>query len=68
MSVVGSEIMPYRADIQPRGYKPGLISLIQVHRSKNLNEDEKKRYMHYYMKNHSIFLDIEILLRALLKS
>jgi GT2 family glycosyltransferase len=66
MSVVGSEILEFSELVPPRGYKPGIISLIQVHRNKNLTEDEKKRYMYYYMKNYSIFLDIEILFRAFL--
>ena len=67
MSVVGTEIVPYNIKAQPAGFKPGLTGLVQVHQARKLTEDEKIRYRHYYMKNYSIFLDIEILLKTLFR-
>ena len=65
LSIIGSEIRAFQPDLSGRGIKPGLTGLVQVNRSKKLTEEEKKRYTIYYMRNYSIFLDIEILLKTL---
>lgn len=67
MSMVGTEIVPFQSEMQPMGFKPGLTGIVQIHRSRQLTNEEKMRYRHYYMKNYSIFLDIEILLKALFR-
>jgi GT2 family glycosyltransferase len=65
LSIVGSEFRPFQPDLPGRGIKPGITGLVQVNRSKKLTEEEKKRYTVYYMRNYSIFLDVEILLKTL---
>jgi GT2 family glycosyltransferase len=65
LSIVGSEFLPFQPDLPGRGIKPGITGLVQVNRSKKLTEEEKKRYTIYYMRNYSIFLDVEILLKTL---
>lgn len=47
--------------------KPGLTGLVQVNAHKNLSEEDKKKYVLYYMKNYSVFLDLEILFKSLFK-
>ncbi|MBN2102978.1 glycosyltransferase [bacterium] len=68
MSVVGTEMIPFEPDMAPMGFKPGLTGMVQIHRSKQLTDEEKMKYRHYYMKNYSIFLDIEILLKAFFRA
>jgi GT2 family glycosyltransferase len=65
LSIVGSEFRPFQPDLPGRGIKPGITGLVQVNRLKKLTEEEKKRYTVYYMRNYSIFLDVEILLKTL---
>lgn len=47
--------------------KPGLTGLEQVNAHKNLTEEDKKKYLLYYLKNYSPFLDLEILFKSLFK-
>jgi lipopolysaccharide/colanic/teichoic acid biosynthesis glycosyltransferase len=70
ISFVGTEIVRLE-DLPPKSrkifaLKPGLTGLVQISRKKNLTETEKQRHYLYYIKNYSLVLDIEILLKALL--
>jgi len=47
--------------------KPGLTGLVQVQRNVSLSESEKTHYRLYYLKNYSLLLDFEILLRAVFR-
>jgi hypothetical protein len=47
--------------------KPGLTGLVQVNRHKQLTAEDKEKYYLYYLKNYSLFLDLEIILKALFK-
>lgn len=65
MSLVGTEIVPFAEGQQGAGFKPGLTGLVQVQSSESLTIGEKEQYTRYYLKNYSILLDLEILLRSL---
>jgi len=66
MSVVGNELLIADNNNVYLRCKPGLTGLAQLQKnfynSKSLNN-----YEYYYMLNHSLFLDIEIIIKALLK-
>ncbi|MCJ7813153.1 glycosyltransferase [bacterium] len=66
MSLVGSEMVPYSDSIIENGMKPGLTGLVQINSAKNLQENEKKQYHLYYLKNYTPLLDLKILFRSLL--
>ncbi|MBN2090157.1 glycosyltransferase [candidate division KSB1 bacterium] len=70
ISLVGAEMIPFspesaRFNVLP--IKPGLTGLVQIAAKKKLPDEDKKRYYLYYIKNYSIMLDLEIILKALLK-
>jgi len=44
-----------------------LTGLVQVNRHKQLTPEDKEKYYLYYLKNYSIFLDLEIILKAVFK-
>jgi lipopolysaccharide/colanic/teichoic acid biosynthesis glycosyltransferase len=45
---------------------PGITGLAQINAREGLSREEIERYQLYYAKNHSILLDVEILLKATL--
>ncbi|MDZ7264434.1 MAG: glycosyltransferase [candidate division KSB1 bacterium] len=72
LSLVGSEIA------EPDGHsgegsrprvnlKPGLTGLAQINRAQVLTPADRERYDLYYLKNYSLLLDIEIMIRSLFK-
>lgn len=67
MSMVGSELLTAGKKKRRLHYKPGITGLFQVQGNHEPDEVDKQNYEHYYMRNYSLFLDIEILLKALLR-
>jgi len=67
MSMVGSELLTAGKKKRKLHYKPGITGLFQVQGNHEPDEVDKQNYEHYYMRNYSLFLDIEILLKALLR-
>ncbi|MCF7740408.1 MAG: glycosyltransferase [Candidatus Marinimicrobia bacterium] len=67
MSMVGSELLTVGKKKRKLHYKPGITGLFQVQGNHEPDEVDKQNYEHYYMRNYSLFLDIEILLKALLR-
>lgn len=49
----------------PLWYKAGMTGLVQINRDKIYSPEDAEKYHLYYLKNQSLFLDIEILLKAL---
>jgi lipopolysaccharide/colanic/teichoic acid biosynthesis glycosyltransferase len=43
----------------------GLTGLVQINTREDLDAEEIERYKLYYAKNHSIGLDVEIILKSL---
>ncbi|RKY61727.1 MAG: hypothetical protein DRP96_02280, partial [Candidatus Neomarinimicrobiota bacterium] len=66
MSFVGSELLTSNPHLRHLRCKPGMTGLFQLQETHNPNEIDKQNYEYYYMQNHSLFLDVEILLKALL--
>ncbi len=66
MSFVGSELLTANPHIRRLRCKPGLTGLFQLQETHSPDEIDKQNYEHYYMQNHSLFLDVEIILKALL--
>ncbi len=67
LSIVGTEIKPFDESRNGYGFKPGLTGLVQLNRSKDLTEKEKERYRIYYLRNYSVLLDIEVMIRSLFR-
>lgn len=66
-SIVGMDYGISPVEATPMLCKPGLTGLVQVHRNDSLSESEKAHYRLYYLKNYSLLLDFEILLRAVFR-
>lgn len=66
MSIVGSELLSANPHIRRLRCKPGLTGLFQLQETHQPNEIDKQNYEYYYMQNHSLFLDVEIILKAIL--
>jgi lipopolysaccharide/colanic/teichoic acid biosynthesis glycosyltransferase len=45
----------------------GLTGLVQLNQHAGLSKEERERFELYYAKNQSLWLDLEILVRALLQ-
>ncbi len=46
-------------------YKPGVTGLVQINRQKIVAPDDEEKYHLFYLKNQSLLLDVEILLKTL---
>jgi len=66
MSIVGSELLSANPHIRRLRCKPGLTGLFQLQETHRPDEIDKQNYEYYYMQNHSLFLDVEIILKAVL--
>ena len=67
ISLVGSELVPAENGERNLRFKPGLTSLFRVSKNHRTDENDKQNYEHFYMQNHSLFLDVEIILKTVLK-
>lgn len=71
LSLVGYPIQFYEEQSNnPDRYwfKPGLTGLVQINRDKIKVADDAEKYHLFYMKNQSLLLDVEIMLKALWKT
>jgi len=60
------EVAPHPRDEESYLGPHGLTGLVQINHRADLEEAEVERYLLYYAKNQSLFLDMEILLKSLL--
>lgn len=70
LSIVGSEIVEIDSDRPTRNcldLKPGLTGLFQINKNNALTAADSERYNLYYLKNYSLLLDIEIIIKAIFK-
>ncbi|MFQ5864092.1 MAG: glycosyltransferase [bacterium] len=72
LSLVGREIAevensPESSPHLELDLKPGITGLVQVNSDRDLTEEDKEKYHIYYLKNYSLLLDLEIILKALFK-
>ena len=66
MSVVGSQIVDYSSADPHILFKPGLTGLSQL-RSADVKQDMVRHFDEFYIQNHSIIFDIEIVLKSMLR-
>ena len=67
ISIVGSPIIEYMGQNYMKSefsYKPGLTGIVQINRKKIRLPEDVEKYHLFYLKNQSLLLDIEILLKA----
>lgn len=46
-------------------YKPGLTGLVQLEKSGSISPVDHERYMTFYMRNYSIMMDVELLVKSI---
>ena len=67
MSLVGAEVISVKSTGRRLRCKPGLTGLFQLQENHLPDDFDKQNYEFYYLQNRTLFLDIEILLKAMLK-
>jgi O-antigen biosynthesis protein len=70
VSLVGSkikEVNTQNGEIKQIELKPGITGLAQINKNNSGNKDDFDRYNLFYMKNYSIQLDIEIIIKSMFK-
>lgn len=69
LTLVGAPIEPLNPDQPPARYwhQPGITGLAQINKNKITTEEDMEKYYFFYLKNQSLLLDLEILMRALFK-
>jgi GT2 family glycosyltransferase/lipopolysaccharide/colanic/teichoic acid biosynthesis glycosyltransferase len=67
LSFVGAPIRQGGETTKPGSYwyKPGITGLVQINRKKIITPDDMEKYHLFYLKNQSILLDVEILLKSI---
>ena len=65
-TIVGAPIQSFNQTNENKTYlyKPGLTGLVQINKDKIVSLDDADKYHLYYLKNQSILLDFEIMLKA----
>ncbi len=66
LSLVGAPMLGIATGFSPSNYwyQPGLTGLVQINRRKILAPDDLEKYHLFYLKNQSLLLDGEILLKS----
>ncbi len=68
LTLVGRELQSSdKLPAAERFLKPGLTGLVQVNREKGLTAQEKERFQLFYLTHYSPLLDLEILIKAILR-
>ncbi len=70
ISFVGREMdidLSRREDDISLSVKPGITGLEQINRNRDISDKERVKYNVFYLKNYSLLLDIEILLKSFFK-
>ncbi|MBN1408561.1 MAG: sugar transferase, partial [Calditrichaceae bacterium] len=67
LSFVGAPISTNPMNSSQFSYKPGFTGLVQINLERIQNDQTRDNYELHYLKNQSLFLDIEIILQAFRK-
>ncbi|MFO7891302.1 MAG: glycosyltransferase [bacterium] len=65
LTLVGTPIIFFDSNVKEFGFKPGITGIIQLYKDKSL--EEKLRLHEFYLRNYSFKLDVEILIKSILK-
>ena len=65
MSIVGCDLLLNSSESKDIQCKPGLTSLAGIMSQGNRDENEYEKYEQYYLRNQSLNLDLEIIIKAL---
>jgi len=65
MSIVGCDLLLNSSESRDIQCKPGLASLAGIMSQGNRDENEYEKYEQYYLRNQSLNLDLEIIIKAL---
>ncbi len=64
ISFVGAPMSEDEAQAPVFDYKPGLTGIVQINREKITDREMRETFEAHYIKNQSLFLDLEILLKG----
>ncbi|RQV96498.1 MAG: glycosyltransferase [Calditrichaeota bacterium] len=67
LSFVGIPVVSDSSDSPYYECIPGITGLLQINNDKIQSDDQRRNYELHYLKNQNLFMDIEILFRALFK-
>ena len=69
LSLVGAPLYERCDDVPPTQYyyTPGITGLVQLNHQPGMAAEDVERYHLFYLKNQNVLLDIEILMKALVK-
>ena len=65
LSFVGKPLIPDKKPYFPN-VKPGLTGLRQLSENRLFREEEKKQYELFYLKNYSVWMDIDLIVKTLI--
>ena len=65
LSIVGRDLLLQSSKTQEIHCKPGLMSLAEIMSRGNRDKNEHEKYEQYYLRNQSLQLDLEIIIKAL---
>ncbi len=65
LTLVGTQISFYTAEMEEYGFKPGVTSIIKLYSNKS--DQEKFRLNEFYLRNYTFLLDLEILFKSIFK-
>ncbi len=65
LSFVGAPMATSEEEAPFFDYKPGLTGLVQINRERITDQEIREAYEAHYIKNQNLFLDLEILFKAL---
>ena len=66
ISLIGSTAGPRRGQ-ENRRYKTGLTGYVQINRDRISGREDREQFDLHYLQNYSIWLDLDILFKALLR-
>jgi len=70
LTLVGApieQVMPHQ-QLNRYWHQPGITGLVQINKEKITTAEDMEKYYLFYLKNQSLLLDLEILMRALFKN
>ncbi len=67
ISFVGAPMTTVEREAPIYDYKPGLTGIVQINRDKITDDEMRETYEAHYIKNQGLFVDLEVMMRSLIK-